>query len=130
MTMPAPAGGDLPERLRLALRAALRARDAVAAAALRSALGALGNAEAVPAPAGLAGTTSSHIAGAAAGPGAAEAQRRRLTAAQAAAVVQAEIDERLAAATQYDSAGHADRAARLRAEAQALIAAGAGAAPS
>jgi hypothetical protein len=44
-------------------------------------------------------------------------------------VVQAEIDERLAAAAQYRSADHADRAARLTAEAQALAAAAGGSQP-
>ena len=38
MSVPAPSGDDLPARLRLALTAALRARDMTAAAALRSAL--------------------------------------------------------------------------------------------
>jgi uncharacterized protein len=40
----------VPDRLRAALRAALKARDTAAAAALRSALAAIGNAEALPAP--------------------------------------------------------------------------------
>jgi hypothetical protein len=45
--------GDIEARLRAALRDAMKARDLVAAFALRSALGAIGNAEAVPAdPAG------------------------------------------------------------------------------
>jgi uncharacterized protein YqeY len=70
-----------------------------------------------------AGTSSPHIAAAAAGLGAAEAARRQLSPAQVAAIVQAEIDERLDAAARYESAGHADRAARLRAQAQALAAA-------
>jgi uncharacterized protein len=139
MTVPETAGDDLQSRLRAALGAALRARDLTAAAALRSALGAIGNAEAVPVPAPAAppaarppapapadlraAARSPHIAGAAAGLGAAEAERRRLTPGQVAAIVQAEIDERLAAATQYESAGHAGRAARLRSEAQALTSA-------
>jgi uncharacterized protein len=139
MTVPETAGDDLQSRLRAALGAALKARDLTAAAALRSALGAIGNAEAVPVPAAppaarpsaptpadlRAAAGSPHIAGAAAGLGAAEAERRRLTPGQVAAIVQAEIDERLAAATQYESAGHAGRAARLRSEAQALTSAGA-----
>jgi hypothetical protein len=156
MSVPAPPGDDLPARLRLALTAALRARDMTAASALRSALGAIGNAEAIPVPpaasgagpsvasavgaspagasaasarpAGVsaAGRGSPHVAGAVAGLGAAEAQRRRLSRAQVAGIVQAEIDERLAAATEYQSAGRADRAARLAAEAQALASAAGG----
>jgi hypothetical protein len=141
MSVPAPPGDDLPARLRLALTAALRARDMTAVAALRSALGAIGNAEAVPVPpappaaapsaagpagASAAGRGSPHVAGAAAGLGAAEAERRRLSPAQVAAIVQAEIDERRAAAAQYEGAGRTDRAARLAAEAQALATAAGG----
>ena len=128
MSVPAPSGDDLPARLRLALTAAMRARDMTAVAALRSALGAIGNAEAVPVPPAPS-AASQPFAGSAAGLGAAEAERRRLNPAQVAAIVQAEIDERLAAAAQYQNAGHADRAARLTAEAQALaLAAGTGSA--
>jgi uncharacterized protein YqeY len=121
MSTPDDAGALLAS-LRQALADALRARDLMAATALRSALGAIGNAEAVPAPAAAPGTSSPHVAGAMAGLGAAEAQRRALTAAQVRAVVQAEIDERLSAAASYELAGHADRAARLRREAGVLIA--------
>ncbi len=137
MTVPASSADDLRPRLQLALTEALRARDTAAVAALPAALAALSNAEAVPPPAGVAagepgppapvtstaGTSSPHIAGAAAGLGAAEAEPRRLSPARVAAIVQAEIDERLEAAARYESAGHADRAVRLRAQAQALAAA-------
>jgi hypothetical protein len=161
MGAPVDPGDDLTARLRRALTAALRARDMTAAAALRSALGAIGNAEAVPVPptrpgpsgaaqsgtaqsgtaqsgtaqsgadpsaasaarARPAGRGSPHVAGAVAGLGAAEAERRRLSPPQVAAIVQAEIDERLAAAAEYERAGRADRAARLAAEARALAAA-------
>jgi uncharacterized protein len=161
MSVPAPPGDDLQARLRVALTAALRARDMTAVAALRSALAAIGNAEAVPVPpapsgaarsaaspagasaagtspagasaastspagASTAGRGSPHVAGAAAGLGAAEAGRRRLSPAQVAAIVQAEIDERLAAAAQYERAGREDRAARLAAEAHALASAARG----
>lgn len=102
-------------QLREGLRAAMRSRDAVATAALRSALGALGNATAVP-PAALSGG-SEHFAGSAVGVGAAEAPRRVLTDAESAAVVRAEIDERLAAAARYGPGPAADR---LRAEAAVL----------
>jgi uncharacterized protein YqeY len=136
MTVPASSADDLRPRLQLALTEALRARDTAAVAALRAALAAISNAEAVPPPAGVAagepgppapvtstaGTSSPHIA-AAAGLGAAEAEPRRLSPARVAAIVQAEIDERLEAAARYESAGHADRAVRLRAQAQALAAA-------
>jgi uncharacterized protein len=118
------AGSGLQDQLRHALRAALRSRDTEAVAALRSALAALANAEAVPAPASaLPPGASPHIAGAAAGLGTGEAQRRQLSAAEAHHIVDDEVSGRLSAAEQYDSAGHADRAARLRREAAVLTAA-------
>ncbi len=112
------------ERLHLALRDALKTRDTVAISALRSALAALDNAGAVPAgpPAG-AGTGSVHVAGAASGVGSAEAERRRLDAAETEQIVRAEIADRLAAARQYEQRGHPDRATRLRREASILLAA-------
>jgi uncharacterized protein YqeY len=105
--------------LQAALTDALRRRDKVAVAALRSGLSALANAEAVS-PVPLAGTSSAHIAGAAAGLGAAEAPRRTLSRAEAEQVIAAEISERLAAADGYDQAGHPGRAGQLRREAEVL----------
>jgi hypothetical protein len=98
---------------------ARRRRDKVAASALRSGLSALANAEAVS-PVPLAGTSSPHIAGAAAGLGAAEAPRRILSPAEAEQVIAAEISERLTAADGYDRAGHTERAGQLRREADVL----------
>ena len=114
-------GADEPVRagLQAALTGALRRRDKAAASALRSGLSALANAEAVS-PVPLAVTSSPHIAGAAAGPGAAEAPRRTLTPAEAEQVIAAEISERLAAADGYDQAGHPERAGQLRREADVL----------
>lgn len=106
----------MEERLRAALRTAMRDRDAVATAALRSVLGALGNATAVPAPAPTA-AGDEHFAGSAAGVGAAEVPRRQLTPAEQVAVVRAEIAERLSAASQYGAGAAADR---LRAEVAVL----------
>ena len=116
-------GAGTRARLRLALAEALRARDMVTVSALRSALGAIGNAEAVePGAAAPTGTGSPHVAGAAAGVGAAEAQRRRLSAADIGQIVLEEARERERAARDYERAGHADRAGRLRREAQVLLA--------
>jgi uncharacterized protein YqeY len=105
--------------LQAALTDALRRRDKAAASALRSGLSALANAEAVS-PVPLAGTSSPHIAGAAAGLGAAEAPRRSLSPAEAEQVIAAEISERQAAADGYDRSGHRDRAEQLRREAAVL----------
>lgn len=113
------------ERLRLALREALRARDAVAVSALRTALSAIDNASAVPvgpAPA-AAGTGGPHVAGAVAGLGAGEADRRWLTEPEVEQIVRAEVAERQAAARDYDQAGRSDQADRLRREASVLISA-------
>ena len=115
-------GTTLRERLNTALHEAMRARDTTAVSALRSALAALDNAEAVDAgqPAGPAVATHPHLAGTTVGVGAAEVERRSLSEDEQRAVVQAEVDERLAAAAQFDLGGRPDRAERLRAEAAVL----------
>ena len=122
-------GTDARIRLRAALDDALRMRDRIAVSALRSALSAISNAEAISPPSAVAGAGSPHIAGAVAGLGAGEAQRRAVNAAEADQIVQAEISERLLAASEYERSGHADRAQRLRSEASALISASSGTAP-
>lgn len=117
--------------MRAALTVALRARDSVALAALRSALSALANATAVPAPSAPGVSGDAHFAGndpapieggtyagSVSGLGAAEVARRELTAAEVTAVVRAEVDERLTAAAHYPPAA----ADRLRAEAAVLTA--------
>ena len=79
-------------------------------------------ASAVPAaPAPPAGTGGPHFAGAVAGLGAGEAERRSLTEAEAEQIVRAEVAERQAAARDYDQTGHADQASRLRREAHVLM---------
>jgi uncharacterized protein YqeY len=122
---PLPAAGphiDVRARLRLALTGALRARDAIAVSALRSALSAIGNAEAVdPGPA-AAGAGGPYVAGAATGLGATEARRRSLSPAEAEQIVRAEAGERQHAAGEYERAGRAGQAGRLRREAQVLMA--------
>lgn len=117
---------DLRDRLSTALRTAMLAEDAVAVGALRSALGALANAEAVPIPPDAAGPqapTHPRLAGTTVGVGATEVDRRPLGDDEQRRVVQAEIDERLAAASQSDLGGRPDRGLRLRAEAEVLAAA-------
>ena len=112
-------------RLGTALRAALRARDQAATAALRSALAAIANAEAVSAdtlPPAPAPASSPHFAGAAAGPDASEVPRRVISEPAMTEIVRAEMTDRRQAAGQYAQAGHADRAACLTAEADVLAA--------
>ena len=86
----------LRQRLRAALPAALKTRDRLAVAALRSTLAAIDNAEAVDRPAAV----DRHLA----------IER----------IVRAEVAEREAAAVEYERAGHRDLAEQLRGEASAL----------
>ena len=112
--------------LRDGLTAALKARDDVAITALRSALAAIDNAEAVPADHRSDGVAvdsaagNEHVAGAATGVGAAEAERRHLTEADMRAIVENEVRERSAAAQEYKQLGREDVAERLRSEAEVL----------
>ncbi len=116
--------GTVRKRLQLALHEALGARDMIAASALRSALAAIGNAQAVPpGPAPAIGANSPHVAGAAAGLGAGEAERRRPSDGEAEEIVRMEVAERQAAARDYEQGGHTDRADRLRRKARVLMSA-------
>jgi uncharacterized protein len=108
--------------LRAGLSAALKARDADALAALRIAIAAIDNAEAVPSPEGGAPTTSAHVAGAGRGPGSTEAARRSLSADEAHAILRGQITERTDEADRYQALGQPDAAERLRRQARALAA--------
>lgn len=107
--------------LRRDLTAALKARDRVAIAALRSALAAISNAEAPP-----AGQPShhiadnEHIAGSATGVGATEVARRQLSEADLHVIVETEMHERSVAAEGYELIGRDDLAEPLRSEAAVL----------
>lgn len=99
----------------------MKARDTPNRNAIRSALAAIENAEAVAVDsADDVVATSEHIAGAAVGVGAAEVPRRELDEDEMLEIVSAERDERLSAAAELRAAGRADRAADLEAEAAAL----------
>jgi hypothetical protein len=119
------AGPDITARLRRALTTALKARDRDSMSALRSALSAIGNAEAIdprePGSGPAAAAGSAHLAGTVASLGAAEVQRRHLTEADVAAIVRAEAAEREAAASQYERGGHAGQAAGRRHGTRALL---------
>jgi uncharacterized protein YqeY len=103
---------ELEPRLRASLTAALKARDAVAVTAYRSALAAVDNAGAVEAPQSPVRT--------ALGVGAREVSRRELSDDQVREIVHREISDREAAAQEYETRGRADDAQRLRAEASVL----------
>jgi 2'-5' RNA ligase len=113
-----PAGG-LRDRLRAGLRDAMRSRDRDAVAAIRSALAAVDNAEAVP----LDPTDHRHRAGAvegsAVGLGAAEVDRRHLTEADVVGIVEREVEERVQAVDAIEDTAP-DRAESIRAEVAAL----------
>jgi uncharacterized protein len=109
-------GTDLRTTLRTHLTTALRERDRPLAAALRSAIAALENAEAVAVEAGrptrpedVAG--SEHVAGATSGMAATEAVRRDLSPAEEVAVLAREVAELHEAAATFGAAGAEDRAA-------------------
>ena len=106
--------------LRAGLTPAMRARDKVATTAIRSAIAAIDNAEAVPAEALDTSPSEGPIAGARLGLGAGEAQRRELSEQEVADIVELEISGRLAAATEVERAGRSDHGERLRAEAAVL----------
>jgi uncharacterized protein len=109
----------LRARLQAALRDAMKARDRAATNALRSALAAIGNAEAVTS-AGELGPTDGPIAGARTGLGAGDAPRRQLSESDVAALVRSEVTERRAAADTYFRSAQTERAERLLAEASTL----------
>ena len=109
------------DQLRQDLRAALKARDHLAVAALRSAIAAIENAEAVDVgPGQPALTISEHVAGATAGVGSSDVARRVLSDADVIGVVRRQVDERLSAADHYEQLGEAERSERLRLEAAVL----------
>ena len=117
------AAEGLRARLRAALSAAMKERDIATVRVVRSAIGAIDNAEAVDASVPVDRIDgNSRIAGAVAGAGASEARRRELTDDDIDALLRAEIADRRAAATEYDATGPAgaDRAALLRTEADTL----------
>lgn len=87
---------DLADRLRADLTTALRARDRASASVLRTVLGAIANAEAVPVPQAAPPVAEGPIAGAVLGLGAAEVPRRELTEDDVRAIVRAERDDLLA----------------------------------
>jgi hypothetical protein len=107
--------------LRRALTTAMKARDRAAITALRSALAAIDNAEAVDVEHLSSSVTGNeHVVGAAVGLGAAEVERRQLTEADVRAIVENEARDRLAAADEYERLGRLDLAGDLRAGAAVL----------
>jgi hypothetical protein len=117
----------LRQALRDRLVVAMRERDRGTVSTMRSAIAALENAEAVPVTGPGEGDGASHqdshggsggsehVALAATGLGAAEADRLVLTAEQEAKIMRAELGALEAAGAEYERTGHGDRAAEARA---------------
>jgi uncharacterized protein YqeY len=105
--------------MRDALTRAMKDRDRVATAALRSAIAIVDNAEAIDvslAPRSQSGV----IMGAVTGLGAGEVARRTITDDDVRALLREAITEREGAAAQYDELQRPDDAARLRTEVAVL----------
>lgn len=111
---------DLRRALRDALPGAMKAGDTPARNAIRSALAAIENAEAVESTPDGPVADGPHVAGASVGVGVTEVHRAELDDEHILELVTAERDERLAAAADYRRSGALDRAERLGAEAAAL----------
>jgi uncharacterized protein YqeY len=108
----------LQQRLRAALRTAMKSGDRRTVGVLRATLAAIENAGAVEVtgPVGDGPAIEQSPVGA----GAADVARRSLTEAEVEQIVRAEAAAREAAAREYDTAGAPEHAARLRAEAEIL----------
>jgi uncharacterized protein YqeY len=117
---------SLERTLRAALVPAMRAKDTVAVAALRSALAAIANAEAVDpsvAPVEVRTAASSeHVAAALVGLGAGEVARRQLSDDDVRRIVVDEVTSRETDAGTLERHGATERAGTLRAEAAVLSA--------
>ncbi|WP_029431568.1 GatB/YqeY domain-containing protein [Blastococcus sp. URHD0036] len=110
---------QLRATLRADLRAAMKAREKEAVSALRTALAAIDNAEAVEVAPTAAEDGSAHVAGARAGVGATEAERCTLSLAEVRTLLRQQVDERDTEAARWE-VDRPDAAARLRGEADAL----------
>lgn len=104
--------GRLRSRLSTDLRAALKDRDPIRTAAIRAAMSALDNAEAVPID---DRTVEPRL-----GPGSADVPRLHLDERAVMSIVDRETESRRQAASAYRDLGHADEADRLDAEAAVL----------
>ncbi|HEX6446415.1 MAG TPA: GatB/YqeY domain-containing protein [Streptosporangiales bacterium] len=101
------------DELRAHLRRAMRDRDRPAVRAIRTALGAIANAEAVDAP--------EHLESPLGSPGLSrDVPRRELGAGDVSEILRAEVRERRAALADYERHGRTEQADELRAELRVL----------
>ena len=110
----------LRSTLRADLVVAMKARQPDAVSALRTAIAALDNAEAVSVTVEPPEATSEHVAGAYVGIGRADVPRRVLSLSEVEAVLREQVDEHSAEADRYDAHGHHETAVRLRRMADTL----------
>lgn len=120
MNEPFRAAESLRSLLRADLVATIKMRKTDTTSALRSAIAAIDKAEAVAAPTSPEVATSKTIAGARAGVGSTEVERRDLSIAEVQALLSDQMAECEAAAELYASRGQQDAASRLRREADIL----------
>lgn len=107
--------------MRADLRRAIKEGNRTTAAALRSALAAIENAEAVEdVPTDSPWQGSEHVAGALLGLGSAERARRTLSDEEMTSILRAEREQHLEAARQAGAAGRDELASRHRQQAKAL----------
>ncbi len=106
--------------LRSDLVAAMKARRPEIVSALRTAIAAIDNAEAIEVHDGGEALASGHFAGARAGVGSTEAARRVLSIGEVRSLVEAQVTERIAGADRNDALGQRAAASRLRREADVL----------
>jgi uncharacterized protein YqeY len=113
--------GELEARLRGALRECMKARDAVATSAIRSALGAIDNAGSSGVGSPPRDPRANLIAGSAQGVGTGDVPRRELGEDQIRAIVDSEVAERRTAAEEYLRLARPQEAARVQAECDVLL---------
>lgn len=113
--MPDDAASDMKARLRIDLRAAMKARNATEARVIRSLVAALDNAEAPSLPPGPPAALPHEFARRTA-----EVERLRLTGPQVRDVLLSEIHERERASAAFDLLGKGDHANTLNEEARVI----------
>ena len=106
--------------LRIELTTAMKQRDPDAVVALRTAIAAIENAQAIEVRDAGLGATMAHMSRAGHEAAQTELPRRELSDAQVDAIIRAQINERRQDARRYDALGQTEAATHLRAEAAAL----------
>jgi uncharacterized protein YqeY len=110
----------LRSMLRSDLVAAMKARQPEVVSALRTAIAAIDNAEAIEVHDSVEVRASRHFAGAQAGVGSTEAARRVLSIGEVRSLLEAQVSDRIAEADRYDALNQRAAASRLRREADVL----------